>query len=824
MKKSLLVAAFAVACSMNLNAQCAGAFYDGFESGSYTPTWSIGAGLTSAAVTTTNPAVGTYRIEGTGGVSTHITGLSTSFTPATPNTISWWMCPQTTGSSHNYVVAGNASVSATNCIVFCYYQAAGVIRFVSSSTFDYAATLNTWYNVELRNINWTNHTFDIYINNVLMYTSFPFRSATQNDVSRVHLYNFTSGVGVWDEIRIGNAPPISTASFTAPLCNGGNDGSINQTVASGTSPYTFAWSNGATTEDITGVPAGSYSVVVTDALGCMDTTFATITEPTAITASTMQTNLLCNGGTNGDAMVMPSGGTPGYTYLWSTGGTAATESNLAAGAYTCTITDANGCTNQQTVTITEPTLLVAGATNSGDVCPNGTATLIGTAMGGTMNYTYDWMPGSMSGSTVTDIPAGTTTYTLLVTDANGCTSSSTTTVIMNVPPAVNIGPDTTVCGGIVLSAQTAGATYLWNDNSTQNTLGVTATGIYSVVVTDANGCTASDTAAITVDVPPNGGIISNSGGIDICPGDSTSLISVGDIGNIDWWILAPSDTAWQMIGSGNPFDLGAPSLADTGTYQFIAIASSGVCMDDSSNNIFVIVHAPPMVVLSDTVACGSSLVLDATVVGATYLWSDNSTQSQLAVNTSGVYSVAVTDQFGCVGNDTVNVTLNPNPVVTGMATSMTPCLDDANVTLTGSPAPGLWTGPGVTGNSFDPSVGTGPQILTFSHTDTNGCSGQFVLTVNVNACVGISENETFGYSVYPNPNNGMFNVALSNSAEKLLIEITDLQGRVVYSSALNGTQAGNVIAVDVAHVAAGNYIMRVIADGSVSNREIIITK
>ncbi|MGL4597309.1 MAG: hypothetical protein ACRCYO_07275, partial [Bacteroidia bacterium] len=131
MKKLLPLLLALLALPFASNAQCAPNFYDGFESGSYTPTWTLGAGLTSAAVTTTNPYSGLYRLEGTGGVSTHLTGLSTIIPAATPATISWDIYPTGTGAT-NYFIAGDAAVTATNCIMFSYWiGSSNSIRFVS---------------------------------------------------------------------------------------------------------------------------------------------------------------------------------------------------------------------------------------------------------------------------------------------------------------------------------------------------------------------------------------------------------------------------------------------------------------------------------------------------------------------------------------------------------------------------------------------------------------------------------------------------------------------------------------------------------------------
>src|SRR5690606_23340559 len=124
----------------------------------------------------------------------------------------------------------------------------------------------------------------------------------------------------------------ASAVTTTVSCNGGSNGTIDLTVTGGTAPYTFAWSNTATTEDMTGLTAGTYDVTVTDANGCTTTASVTVNEPTVLSASiSSQTNIACNGGATGSATVTVTGGTASYAYLWSNGATTATATGLAAG-------------------------------------------------------------------------------------------------------------------------------------------------------------------------------------------------------------------------------------------------------------------------------------------------------------------------------------------------------------------------------------------------------------------------------------------------------------------------------------------------------------
>ncbi len=146
------------------------------------------------------------------------------------------------------------------------------------------------------------------------------------------------------------------------LCNGNSTGSIDLTVTGGTSPYTYAWSNSATTQDISNLAAGTFTVTVTDANACTAVISTTITQPSALALSSTQVNVLCNGNATGSIDLTVSGGTSPYTYAWSNSATTQDISNLTAGTYTVTVTDANACTKTLSATITQPSALTLSKT------------------------------------------------------------------------------------------------------------------------------------------------------------------------------------------------------------------------------------------------------------------------------------------------------------------------------------------------------------------------------------------------------------------------------------------------------------------------------
>ena len=328
---------------------------------------------------------------------------------------------------------------------------------------------------------------------------------------------------------------LTAASQTNVACNGGSTGAATVNAATGgTGPYTYNWTPGTPTGDgtvsVTGLTPGVWTCTVTDNNGCSTTRDFTITQPTAIsTATAAQTNVSCNGGSNGSASVTPLGGAGGYTYSWSpSGGTAATATGLSAGTYTVTVTDANGCTATRTFTITQPTTIItATAAQTNVSCnggSNGSATV--TPSGGTGGYTYSWSPSGGTAATATGLAAGS--YTVTVTDANGCTATRNFTITQ--PTVIDF--TTTVLSGydyntgysqtIVTSGGTGSKTYAVTAGSLSSGFSLSSagqiTGIstqiadsnFTVTVTDANNCSATydyvlklNQIPITVTVAPS---------------------------------------------------------------------------------------------------------------------------------------------------------------------------------------------------------------------------------------------------------------------------------------------------------------------------------
>jgi hypothetical protein len=252
----------------------------------------------------------------------------------------------------------------------------------------------------------------------------------------------SSGCSTSINVVVSDPPVISSIpTVTNVLCNGNSTGSIDLTTTGGTPSYTYLWNDGATTEDRFNLPAGSYSVTVKDANNCTANFSATITQPSStLSVAGTVSNVLCYGGSTGAINVTTSGGTGTYTYDWGGGITTEDRAGLAIGTYNVKVTDANGCSTTKSFTVTQPAELTLSTAVTRPTCPpdaqqNSSDGVIDlTVSGGTAPYTYGWTasnggivpPAQSTSQDLTNLIAGT--YSVTVTDANGCSKSLTVTL------------------------------------------------------------------------------------------------------------------------------------------------------------------------------------------------------------------------------------------------------------------------------------------------------------------------------------------------------------------------------------------------------------
>lgn len=314
-----------------------------------------------------------------------------------------------------------------------------------------------------------------------------------------------------DSIYVGSVPAFNfnLVTTTANCTNG--TATINNITGGGVAPYTYLWSNSASTVSINNLTSGSYMATVTDANGCSVSKNGFVSQAIQIGVNTTPTNTTCLQN-DGAMMAFGSGGTPPYSYLYSNGVTTQSQTGLSSGYYNVKITDANGCsgTGGGYVGTSTPVNVTYTTTPSSCSAATGAATL--TISGGQAPYTTTWSTfPAQTGTTASGLPAGF--YSFLVTDANGCTRSGTVNILPATIIAANVTGSNATCtlsnGSATVSPSggTAPYAYLWNTGATTASLTGLAAGSYSVTITDNNGCHITKTRQVNTSSPVHVGLI-----------------------------------------------------------------------------------------------------------------------------------------------------------------------------------------------------------------------------------------------------------------------------------------------------------------------------
>ncbi len=374
-----------------------------------------------------------------------------------------------------------------------------------------------------------------------------------------------------------SGPTLSIVSQASVTCFGTNTGTATVNSTGGTGPYTYTWSPGNLIgASQTGLAAGTYTVNVLDVNQCSGSGTISITQPTSGITGTISTTPTGCGTSVGSATVTANGGTPGYTYSWSpTAGSGTSISGLAAGNYSVLITDTKGCTVTVNAAInttgTGPTLSVASQTNI--TCSSGSTGAASINASGTAPYSYTWTPSGGNAATATGLAAGT--YTVYVNDASSCVSTITVTITQPPPIIVTTTSTPASCGSydgsatVNASGGTGGLTVLWNVNSNSTTVTGLSAGTYSVLVTDATGCTATgftnvnSVGTLTVNVGDN---------VTIFEGQNTTLSAAIPVGATIIW--TPT-TGLSCSTCSNT--IASPTV----TTEYCALTTIGSCTNTS---------------------------------------------------------------------------------------------------------------------------------------------------------------------------------------------------------------------------------------------------
>lgn len=649
--------------------------------------------------------------------------------------------------------------------------------------------------------------------------------------------NGCTAVGVANVSAYDCTIDVSVSAQNA-TCKGANDGSAEVIIVQGVSPFTYTWSNGETTPSVTNLAPGAYTLEVVDGANCPEVLSFTITEPTAVVVNASTTSTSGVNTSDGTATANPAGGTPPYTFAWSNGDSTQTITGLAAGLYTVTVADANGCTAVQTVEVQPPACAITTNTLANPVLCNGGATGSASVVitGGAPPFTYQWSSGG-SGPTEPGLAAGT--YTVTVVDSKGCDAVGEVTITE--PPALTIelvSVTNTEClgrpeGSATVSADggTGNIAYKWSNNQTGPAIAGLAPGTYTVTATDANGCTITTQATVVVtdnEAPsieadnvevflgPSGGVTLN---LQNLPG-----LSISDNCLVKEVVFAPKAfncahvgqqlliiTATDEVGNTTT-DTIAVTVRDTLPPKLTCPNSIVRCFGDN------VVQYPAPVAVDNCLGIGGSFdLVEGLPSGATF-----------PVGTTPV-TYSYTDAGGNVGTCTFEVT-----VLTPLVVKLDTILPDkgglglggVRISVSGSLSPytfeWLRNGqpfPAATQNLDSVNSGAYTVIVT----DELGCTttaGPFV--VDSLSSTKAQPEWANGLLIMPNPTSGMLTVLFPEPlSTDVHLTVFDLTGRLVFRQAI---EAPHRFSVDLSDLADGLYTILLRVHDQTLARKIVVAK
>jgi len=555
--------------------------------------------------------------------------------------------------------------------------------------------------------------------------------------------------------------------------------------------------------------SGTYNVKLTEtdgACSALDSAKVIVNAlPTITISSSIANDTVCSGG----AITLSGNGA--ISYAWSGGITNGVQfSPLSSSKYIITGTDANGCKNKDSVTVVTsvnalPTITITSSPANDIVCPGSPVTLSGNG-----GKTYSWSGGITNATPFT--PTSTNKYILTGTDANGCSNKDSVLVTVDKPAITIIASPANgiVCTGNSITLSGSGGTgYAWSGGITNGTpFTPVSSGKYIVIGTDANSCSNKDSINVTVD---NVIITITSSPINdtVCTGGHITLSGNGG-----------TNYVWSGgITNAIPF-----SPSSSGKYVVTGTDANG-CGNKDSVNVVAGTGALPTITTtsspaSDTICKGSSITLSGNG-GYSYGWSGGITNAvAFTPSSSGKYIVTGTSANGCSNTDTVNVVVNPLPVITvgGQSLITSGTLD----TLTASGGVSyIW----ITGSTNDTTI-VAPTVLTkytVTGTDVNGCSDTASFTVTIKTITGVNNIDiTNGMNLFPNPASQELNLTFNLTGKTLavVIKIADVSGKewITMKTNLNGNQT---VPVDISKLATGTYFVRVETGSSIKTIKFI---
>jgi hypothetical protein len=522
-------------------------------------------------------------------------------------------------------------------------------------------------------------------------------------------------------------PPTAAASVPGNLNCNNPTLQINGTNSSQGNNFNYQWStvngnivSGVTTLTPTVNAPGNYCITVNNTEnGCTATACAVVIQTPPVGTTANSTNVSCNGGSNGTASIVTTGGNGTFTYAWSNSATTASISNLSAGTYVATVTDGENCSSTASVTITQPDVLATNASATGETASganNGTASA--APGGGTQPYTYLWNNNQTSAS-ISGLAPGN--YTVTVSDANNCSAVQTVTVnSFNCTLAATISGINVSCNGaangsaaVTVSGAANPVTYLWSNSATSSSVSNLGPGVYTVQITDANGCPAS--LNVSISEPP--ALSANA----TATGETAAGANNGSAAALPGGGTAPYTYLWSNNGTGSSISGLAP-----GVYT-VTVTDQNNCSVSQSVNVSAFNCAVSGSISTAPVNCfgnatgAATALLSGGALPVTYAWSNSANTSSISGLTAGVYTCTMTDASGCVAIVSATITQPQALSASVSSTTNVICPTDQNgaavIDVIGGTSPYQFQWPnGGTGQNL--SAGN----YTVTITDTNNCS------------------------------------------------------------------------------------------------------
>lgn len=599
----------------------------------------------------------------------------------------------------------------------------------------------------------------------------------------------------------GSFLPLSIGSASGnTICTGATNGEIESSITGGSGTVLFDWSHDGLSDyddnlELAGVSVGNYTLVVKDALNCTDTISANVFEtdaPINISSFTDASSVVC-AGQNSIAYAVPSQSNTVFVWGYNAAGTMMNGSgnaitidfNNTATSGTLTVFAQNSCSVSPTLTMAItvnpiPNILING---NNLICENASQTLIAS---GASSYT--WSSGEQTAS-ITVSSSVTTIYTVTATNTFGCISSKQFTVDVLPTPTLQVNGSTlAVCPNetVAVSATGSGNLFIWSDGfiGTNHNVKAAATTIFTITNTDANSCYSQTT--FTLNVHP-GPALAISGNTLVC---SKVLVN----------LTASGADSYEWSGGIATNTVSFIPLVPT-TITVVGTTTDG-CRDSIVQPINVL-NTPTVSIDGESSICeGESVTLTANSTGTvTYGWNTGANTSSITVTPIGTFTYIVTvDNGACIAVASQEVEVRLIPTIDFTIATPLLCTIDPIITFTADPSGGTFYGTGVTGDTFDPSIGAGTYPISYSLTVSNGCVASQTQTLNVMVCSGVNELTLQSNAIlYPNPATS--NVMLQSDKVVSSVLIYDYSGKLVKIIEMNALESN----IEVSDLAKGFY-------------------